>query len=83
MTIEKVREFYDAQPFKPFTLHLADGRAIPVVHRDYFAAAPSGRTLAIYQPDDTFNLVDLLLVTDIEIRPQGAAGNGKRRRRGP
>jgi hypothetical protein len=45
MTIEKLREFYDASPFQPFVLHLADGRKIPVVHRDFFAAAPSGRTV--------------------------------------
>ena len=80
MTIEKLREFYQATPFRPFVLHLADGQEIPVVHREYFAAAPSGRTLAIYQPDDTFNLIDLLLVTDIEVKPQ-ANGDKKRRRR--
>jgi hypothetical protein len=81
MTIERLREFYDASPFRPFVLHLADGRAIPVVHRDFIAAAPSGRTLAIYQPDDTFNLVDLLLVTDIEVKPRGN-GTGRRKRPG-
>jgi hypothetical protein len=80
MTIEKLRQFYDATPFRPFVLHLADGRAIPVAHRDFFAAAPSGRTFAIYQPDDTFNLVDLLLVRDIEVQPPG--NDSGRRRRG-
>jgi hypothetical protein len=69
MTIEKLRELYSAEPFRPFVLHLADERSSPVAHRDFFAAAPSGRTLAIYQADDTFNLVDLLRVTDAEIKP--------------
>ncbi|MBA3483486.1 MAG: hypothetical protein H0T51_16885 [Pirellulales bacterium] len=78
MTVEKMRDFYQAEPFRPFIIHLADGRAIPVVHREFIAAAPSGRTLAIYQPDDTFNLVDLLLVTDVEVKP---AANGSRKRR--
>lgn len=81
MTIEKLREFYDAAPFKPFVLHLADGREIAIAHRDFIMSAPSGRTLAVYQPDDTFNLIDLLLVTDIEVRP-GGNGNGRKRRRG-
>jgi len=76
MTIEKLRELYAAEPFRPFVLHLADGRAVPVVHRELFAAAPSGRTAAIFQPDDTFNLIDLLLVTDAEIKP---AENGSRK----
>ena len=79
MTIEKLRELYSAEPFRPFVLHLADGRSIPVAHRDFFASAPSGRTAAIFQPDDTFNLIDLLLVTDAEIKP---AKNGSKKKSG-
>jgi len=67
MTIEQVKQVYNAMPFQPFTLHLADGRGIPVRHREFMAAAPSGRTVIVYQPDDSFNIVDLLLVTDIEV----------------
>jgi hypothetical protein len=78
MTIDKVRQCYDAQPFRPFVLHLADGREIPVQHREFLAAAPSGRTLVVFQPDDSFNIIDLLLVTDIEVKP--ANGTGKRRK---
>jgi hypothetical protein len=74
MTVEKMRDFYQAEPFRPFIIHLADGRQIPVVHREFIAAAPSGRTLAIYQPDDTFNLIDPLLVTDIEVKPETSRG---------
>jgi hypothetical protein len=69
MTIEKIRDLYDAQPFRPFLIHLADGRTIPVVHREFLAHAPSGRTMVAYQPDDSLNIVDLLLITDIEIKP--------------
>jgi hypothetical protein len=78
MTLDEVRSLYHAQPFCPFVLHLADGRAIRVEHPEYLAAAPSGRTITVYQPDDTLNIVDLLLVTDVEIKP---AGNGTRKRR--
>lgn len=80
MTIEKVRDFYEAQPFCPFVMHLADGRAIPVQHPEFIAAAPSGRTVTVYQPDDTLNIVDLLLVTDLEIQA-GKGKNGARKRR--
>jgi hypothetical protein len=75
MTIEKVKEIYSALPFRPFIIHLADGREIPVQHRDFIMAAPSGRTLYVSQPDDTFNIIDLLLVTDLEI------ANGRKRSR--
>jgi hypothetical protein len=69
MTIEKIRELYDALPFQPFILHLADGSAILVHHRDCIARAPSGRNVTVYQPDDSMNIIDLLLVTDVELKP--------------
>ena len=68
MTIEQVRNLYNAAPFKPFIIHLADGRQIPVKHREFMAISPSGRTIVVYQTDDTSNIIDLLLVTDLEVR---------------
>ncbi|HQU44521.1 MAG: hypothetical protein B7Z73_08130 [Planctomycetia bacterium 21-64-5] len=78
MTIQQIRNFYDAEPFQPFVIHLADGREIPVPSREFMASAPSGRTVIVYQPNDTWNVIDLLLVTDLEAKP---AGNGARRRK--
>lgn len=71
MTIEEVRKLYDAEPFRRFVLHLADGRKIGVGHREFVALSPKGRTMVVYQPDDSFNIIDLLLVTDSEIKPNG------------
>jgi len=70
MTIERLRELYEAKPFQPFIIHLADGREIPVLHREFMANAPSGRTIVVFQPTDQMNIIDLLLVTDLEVRPQ-------------
>jgi hypothetical protein len=50
-----------------------------VHHRDFMATAPSGRTLIVYQPDDSHNIIDLLLVTDLEV-PARTNGSRKRRR---
>jgi hypothetical protein len=33
----------------------------------------------VYQPDDTLNVIDLLLVTDLEVKPV-SNGAGKRRK---
>ncbi len=68
MTIDQIRTLYDAQPFQPFIIHLADGRQIPVEHREFMARAPSGRTVTVYGADDSAHIIDLLLVTDLEIR---------------
>ncbi|MFI5457446.1 MAG: hypothetical protein ACHRXM_18540 [Isosphaerales bacterium] len=78
MTIDQLRNAYDAQPFRPFVMHLADGRSIPVRHREFIMTVPSGRTILVVQPDDTVNIIDLLLVTDLEFKP---AANGPARKR--
>ncbi|HEV7223309.1 MAG TPA: hypothetical protein VGN42_11455 [Pirellulales bacterium] len=79
MTIDQIRTFYDAQPFRPFEIHLADGRSIVVRSREFMASAPSGRTVIVYQPDDTWNVIDLLLVTDLEAMPVGNGGRKRKR----
>jgi hypothetical protein len=81
MTIERMQSAYNQQPFKPFVVHLADGREVPVISREFIMAVPSGRTVIICQPDDSFNIVDLLLVTDLEFKDiRSGNGGGKRRR---
>jgi hypothetical protein len=79
MTIDKVREVYNARPFQPFVMHLADGRNLMVQHPENLASSPSGRTIHVDLPDDTSHFVDLLLVTDLEINPT-VRGPGRPRR---
>ena len=73
MTIEQLRNLYNAKPFSPFIIHLADGRQVPVLSREFMASSPSGRTVVVYQPDESMNIIDLLLVTDLEVKPITAA----------
>lgn len=80
MTIERLRNAINQVPFEPFIIHLADGRQIPVQHRELIIASESGRTVVVVQPDDSFNIIDLLLVTDLEMRLGRNGATGKRRR---
>jgi hypothetical protein len=54
---------------------LADGREIPVPHRDFMYITPPGRTVIVSDDDGAVNIIDLLLVTDIRIE------NGSKRRK--
>lgn len=81
MTTDKLREVMRNQPFRPFLVHLADGRAINVEHPDFIAISPSGRTAIIYTKDDASHFIDLLLVTDLEVKPEKRRSNGQRRRK--
>jgi hypothetical protein len=38
---DRIRELMHGSPFRPFTIHLADGRMFRVEHPDYIFAAPS------------------------------------------
>jgi len=80
MTVDKLREFYGAEPFRPFVIHMPDGREIPVHSREFILPAPSGRTIVVFQPDDTMNIIDLLLVSDLEVKAAKKSGNGRRKR---
>lgn len=81
MTIEQIKKLYNAQPFQPFVLHLAGGREVPVAHRDFIMTVPNGRILAVALPDNTVDIIDLLLVSDVVIGSSGTNGNGKRKKR--
>jgi hypothetical protein len=76
MTTERLRDLYRAQPFRPFVIHLADGREITVPHREFLALGPAGRTILVYQPDESFNIVDLLLVIDLEVKASATSQSG-------
>ena len=67
MTTEQFRSTLHLQPFKPFTIRMADGRAFEIPHPDFVAQSPSGRTVVVFQPDDSYSLLDLLLMTELEV----------------
>jgi hypothetical protein len=68
MKIEEVRKLLHTQPFRTFVIHIADGGKIPVRHEDFVALAPGGREMIVYQPDDSYQIVDVMLVTRLEVK---------------
>ena len=67
MTVEKLKDVIAAQPFRPFTIHMGDGRVFFVKHRDFISRSPSGRTVIVHGEDDSFSILDLLLITELEV----------------
>ena len=80
MTLEAFRETLNAQPFQPFTIHIADGRSVPVVSREFIMRDPRGRTIYVCQPDGRLSTIDLLLVTELEQQPEGESSRRRKRR---
>lgn len=67
MTAEQVRAMREANPFRPFTIHLADGRRLAIPHRDFVSQSPGGRTIIVYRADEAFSVIDLYWVTELEV----------------
>jgi hypothetical protein len=70
MTTEQFRSTLHLQPFRSFTIRMADGRAFEITHPDFVALSPTGRTVIVFQPDDSYSVLDLLLMTELSI-PNG------------
>ena len=79
MTVQQLRTMHQARPFKPFDIHLADGRAIAVEHPELLALTPGGRTIAVAVEADAVEVIDLLLVTSLKPRSNGAAKSRRSR----
>ena len=79
MTIEQLRKMHQAHPFQPFDIHMGDGRSVPVEHPEMLAITPPGRTIGVGLADGTIEVIDLLLVTSLKPRPNGAVRSGRRR----
>lgn len=70
MNIAILRELHEARPFMPFTMTLADGRKLRVVHNEFLSFFPSGRAAMLTHHDDRFTLIDLLLIASVDVDPK-------------
>lgn len=67
MSLGQLRNIHRAQPFQPFMIRMADGRAFLVKHPDYLSHSPSGRTVIVHHEDDSYSILDVLLMTELEV----------------
>jgi hypothetical protein len=79
MTTEQIKRRLSAKPFRPFTIRTADGVRAHVPHPEFLMLSPSGRTIVIASGEDEFEIIDLLLVTSLEVGKDAKRRNGKHR----
>lgn len=68
MTTDQFRATLHQQPFRPFTIRMADGRAVEVAHPDFVAQSQTGRTVIVFQADESYSVLDLLLMTELQVK---------------
>lgn len=74
MTTEQFQNTLHQAPFRPFTIHMADGRAFHVSHPDFVARSPNGRTVIVFSSDEAYSVIDLLLVSELEVHAVNGRG---------
>jgi hypothetical protein len=77
MTIETLEKAYRANPFRPFSFRLADGRSLPVRHPEFIAFNPKGRIAIVLDENDGAEYVDLLLVVSLSFEGSEAAAESR------
>jgi len=58
MKLKTLRELRDTAPFKPFEIHLADGRMLTVATPDHLFFMPNSAEFLVVLPDGGFRFVD-------------------------
>ena len=81
MTAAEVRRHYNAAPFRPFRIHMANGRSADVPHPEFMWISRTGKRLIVDMPDDSFEIIDVSLVTSLETLPKNGQRRRKRRKR--
>ena len=60
-----IRKLLAANPFIPFTIHLADGGAVRVPTSDHVFVFPTGSRLVVTHDDDTYDMISALLISRV------------------
>jgi hypothetical protein len=69
MSPEVLKGYLKVRPFVPFDFRMPDGRELRVLSPEFLTVPEKGRHVIVEQPDGTVNIVDLLIVSDLEIHP--------------
>lgn len=72
MDLDHVRAFHRAEPFRPFTLRLADGRRLRVTRREHMGVNSRYRELIVFTGPDLSHTVSIDDVVDVTTRRASA-----------
>ena len=64
---DDIRQRLEAQPFVPFTVHVADGREYHVSTPDHAHVHPGGKRLSVYTDDNREFIFPSLLLSGLAL----------------
>lgn len=82
MNLSGLREALRKQPFEPFVMRLADGRAEHIKHPEFVAIGPS--VIVVVREDNSWSSIEPLLIVSLDFAAAGVkGGNGTSKKRRP
>ncbi len=72
MKTSEIREVLRRQPFRPFRIHLADGREFPIEHVDFLLISRTERSIIVADVHGGYEIIDPLLVTSLSMLEEAA-----------
>jgi hypothetical protein len=76
MRVSEIREALRNQPFRPFTVHLADGREFPVAHIDFLLISHTERTIIVAKLNGGYEVVYPVMITSLSFSGEKADAGG-------
>ena len=67
MTVEDLQTLVNDTPFRPFIMHLSEGRSIKIDSRNATASNSASPTVLVYDPTGRFHIIDVRHVTGVEM----------------
>ena len=61
----ELRDLRNEQPFRPFSLQIADGRVVPVATPDHLFISPANDEFVVYSTEGNLQVLDAALVTGV------------------
>ncbi len=65
--VADIREHLNAQPFVPFVIHVADGRAFRVPTPDHAHVQPNRARIVVFSEDGALHILPGLLISGIAV----------------
>lgn len=76
MRVSEIRETLRKQPFRPFRIHLADGREFPIDHVDFLLISRSERSIVVADLNGGYEIIDPVMVTSLSVSEEKAEAEG-------
>lgn len=78
MRVGEIRETLRKQPFRPFRIHLADGRQFPIDHVDFLLISRSERSIVVADLNGGYEIIDPMLVASLSVAEEATESPGPR-----